>query len=514
MPSLDPPIFEHPEYIQMNRIWETAADVYSGLSTTELKSKYLWRWSGEEPNPVNDPYLERLRNTDLSNHFKFAIHGIAGLLSSFTLLEDVIPSLTAVRENVDLLGNDLQSFLLQQDIWAVRDLASIVLVDVLVRDIDPDALASEVDEPRPFLAAFPLRNVINWRHELIDGVMTLTMLVIRRNIWRAIGDYGNQQVKQYIVYRPGQVETWEQPIDPESKEAGEFGEPIITDMLDANGDPLEQIPYVWYPSLPLPPFNYQVEENIYIEPPLYSLLKLNLSHLRAWSEYLEARRKTNIPVPVVISDRDRDVLKIGTSHFVQIETGGNFFFAEPSGAAMGATLDSIKHTEHAMELASMAFLVNSDSPGQQTATEANLQSARGKSGLQVMADLKASAVQQIGRHWLRYVDPNWRESIEQLPELIDLNTDELTNPVSMSDLKALSDLSLGGTLTPYEVRRQVQHSGVMYDEFQADEMDYGPSAAAPGGNQLNAVEPVPAAEPVPVVEPLPMISDDEDEVLG
>jgi hypothetical protein len=511
MPSLDPPIFEHPEYIQMNRIWETAADVYSGLSTTELKSKYLWRWPGEEPNPVNDPYIERLRNTDLSNHFKFAIHGIAGLLSSFTLLEDVIPSLSAVRENVDLLGNDLQSFLLQQDIWAVRDLASIVLVDVLVRDIDPDALASEVDEPRPFLAAFPLRNVINWRHELIDGVMTLTMLVIRRNIWRAIGDYGNQQIKQYIVYRPGQVETWEQPIDPESQEAGEFGEPLITDMLDANGDPLEQIPYVWYPSLPLPPFNYQVEENIYIEPPLYSLLKLNLSHLRAWSEYLEARRKTNIPVPVVISDRDRDVLKIGTSHFVQIETGGNFFFAEPSGAAMGATLDSIKHTEHAMELASMAFLVNSDSPGQQTATEANLQSARGKSGLQVMADLKASAVQQIGRHWLRYVDPNWRESIEQLPELIDLNTDELTNPISMSDLKALGDLSLGGTLTPYEVRRQVQHSGVMYDEFQADEMDYGPSAATPGGNQLSAVEPVPVA---PAAEPLPMISDDDDEVLG
>lgn len=467
------PVTEHPEYLQMMKIWRRCADIYSGLSTADLKAKYLPRWSGEESNAVYDPYWDRVESTDLTNHFKYAIHGIAGLLSQYTLL-DTIPSLVALQGNVDLRGNDLRAFLLQQDIWAIRDIASLIIVDTVPRNVDDDTLASEEDDVRPYLAAFPLRNVINWREELVDGRPTLTQVVIRRKVWRPSGDYGQQEVIQHIVHRPGEVELWEQVAGEDGGEA-EDG-PTLSDtrpILDAAGEPLQQIPCVWYPSLPCPAFSFQVEDNVYIEPPLYSLLKLNLAHFRATSEFVDARRKTNIPIPVLESDLEHPSLKLGTSHFVQVPQGGRFYFVEPTGSALGMTLESIKHLEQQMETASLAFVINNDSPGTQTATEARLQASRGVSGLQVMADLKVSAVQQIGQHWLRYIDRDWQQKIDDLGDVISLNSEALILPPDSGNIKNLLDLQMAGSITQFELRRQLQHSGVMYDKFDAAIFDRG-----------------------------------------
>jgi hypothetical protein len=492
MPSTHQIAFEHPHYQRMLPQWRKALHVWNGLRDQDVKCLYLPKAAGEMPNGIYDPYLERIRLTEFDNKFKPALQSHAGLLSDFSLLKNTPEAIAQHARNIDNKGHSLKVFLKACDEIAMRDLATVLIVDMpKVENIRSEAERRAI-APRPYVVRYPLRNCINWEFEESNGVEMLTRLVIKRARYRQ-----GQNYLEYLEYRPGQVTVYKSLLDKTGRATGEMmGEGDTSVILDATGKQLSEILFVWYPAVSIDPFAYAQEDDaigsggVFAELPFASLLDLNIKYLRKENEKDHVMFKCNLPQPVmkdpsqVPNVSGGNALTISPNQVINLfHPQADYYYAEPKGTALSQTMQDLQTLKDDMDKAAESFLTGGETF--QTATRSLLDNAQSKSSLRGMIELKEMAVRRLFSHWIKLTYRDYAAKIANDEiggiEISDSVLD-LPQPISVRDL---IDLKTEGSLTDQELRNQLKYSGRLYEEFDPEK------PATMPGMEGRAIAPLP-----------------------
>lgn len=398
------PSFLHPLYLEMREELDLVQDCWADLKAQ--KDKYI----AQEIKEPAQAYRDRLARCAFDNRFTPAIAGYAGLLSDFSLSEDIAPSIEANKENIDLQGNDLHTFWNQCDELALRDAGCGIMVEYPPADPGIQSNADFLQSGRrPYLVAIDRRDIINWDGQYVNGVSRILRATIAERRHYPDGLYGVKEETYYRVLTPGFWRTFQ---------IVESGGKWTAVQIEEGVTSLDIVPLIYYSVSDTKLFQGK--------PPFLNLAKLNIEHFQKRSQLNEVLRKCNLPVPVrkgLIKNatelKNLPPLIIGPNSVLDIPADGDFFFAEPSGSAIAATQADLVKLEAAMDRVSLAFLTGGEV--ERTATEVVLNSAQTQASLRGMARRKASAVEQVFNIWTRYTgEPtsgsiNLNESILQLP---------------------------------------------------------------------------------------------------
>ncbi|MEH2033362.1 MAG: DUF4055 domain-containing protein [Nostoc sp.] len=407
---------------------------------------YLPKEAKEPPQAWSD----RIRRTTFDNRFEPAIKDYAGLLSVFSLNDDVAQSIIDNKNNIDQMGNDIWTFFNEADQYCLRDGWCGVMVEY--PPVDPsidsqgDWLASD---RRPYLVLIDRRDIINWRTAKINGKPTLTQVTIRETRLEPSGDYGEQEVVYYRVLRPGEYFIF-QIIQQANLQQ------LV--LIDQGTTSLASIPLIYYSV---------TESDLFAaKSPFLNLAKLNIEHYQKRSQLNEVLRKCNLPVPVrkglirTVDDLKKvPPLVIGPNSVLDIPSDGDFFFAEPTGVAIAASRDDIKDLDEAMERMTLDFLTSGEH--QRTATEVVLDSTKTSANLKGVSRRKESAVQQIFSLWVQYTGESQGGGISQDESLLSI-------PLTSDQVDKLENLETAGIISHRTLLLLLKAGKVLPRQFDID----------------------------------------------
>lgn len=143
---------------------------------------------------------------------------------------------------------------------------------------------------RPVIKSYLAESIINWRHDIVGGKVTLTKVVLQEEIEEYDGEWGLRCLKQWReVYLnvAGKVEVrlWREDLTSPAENkpkvpvafSGQGGDAVFTTVLRSRGAELTEIPFTFVGS-------YNNDSNI--DPaPLYGLAQINLAHFRNSADY-------------------------------------------------------------------------------------------------------------------------------------------------------------------------------------------------------------------------------------
>ena len=408
---------------------------------------YLPKEAKEPPQAWSD----RIRRTTFDNRFEPAIKDYAGLLSVFSLNDDVAQSIVDNKDNIDQCGNDLWTFFHEADQYCLRDGWCGVMVEY--PPLDPN-INSQADlllsDRRPYLVLIDRRDILNWRTTKINGKPTLSRVTIRETQLEPDGEYGEKEVVYYRVLVPGEYFVF-QIIEGKGNEAQLL-------LVENGTTSLTNIPLVYYSVTESQLFSAKA--------PFLNLAKLNIEHFQKRSQLNEVLRKCNLPVPVVkglvttsAEAKNPPPLVIGPNSVVHLPKDGDLYFAEPSGSAIAASKDDIKDLEAAMERMTLDFLTSGDR--QKTATEVVLDSTKTSANLKGVARRKESAIQQVFKFWVQYTGEVEGGGIAQDEDLLSL-------PLTPEQTDKLESLATQGMISQHTLLLLLQRGKVLPRQFDID----------------------------------------------
>ena len=455
-PTTDPslPSYLHPAYLDMQADLQLVWDVWHELK--DCKQTYLPKEAKEPPQA----YKNRLMRSHFDNRFTPALKGYAGLLTEYGFTDEIAASIELAEQNIDLQGNDLQTFFCNVDELALRDGGCGVLVEYQPEDLSIVSNRDLIESNRrPYLVAIERRNILNWRIEYVNGQPTIAQVTIQHCDRVSDGLFGVRDVTRYRVLTPGYYHVYELIANK-----GTFTKVLI----DEGATSLDEVPLIWY----------SVSDSTWFEPspPFLNLARLNIEHLQKRSSLNEVLHKINLPVPVRKGAKpvpgtnppQMPGLTIGPNSLVDIPETGDFFFAEPTGNAIAATQVDIAKLEASMDRVSLSFLTGGENA--KTATEVVLDTAQTQATIKSMARRKESASQRLFGFWAAYTG-------EPTGGSIDINESVLQVPATPQEVQVILD-AMG-----VQISRELGLRMLLDRRWLPDDTDIE--------KELNAVEPMP-----------------------
>jgi hypothetical protein len=378
----------------------------------------------------SDSYYERRVKMSLFPDFlKPVVQGFAGVLSELTEGADIPPEICALFSDVDLQGTGFEAFMRSCDELAWRDGAVGIFVE----------FTADGDEVRrPYLVPVNRVDLLQAKFEVVGGKAICLRAICCEHVEVAVGLYGSECQTRYRVYEPG-VSRLYQIVEGEGNKifAQLIDERYHTRVQGGKQIPLDSVPLL-----------------------LYSLTSIGVAAVRApcplrplfliqdlWAQigsgYLAMLDRCCIPVPVrtgVVQLNEGDAaapIAIGPGYMMDLPMGGSFAFAEPSGAAAGATRQALVDAESRAALYGLQFLSGGKAA---TATEADLRSTPTRATLQSAATQKESAVQEILDIWSKYLDIEVSDDPEAEGGSMTVNRDMLRSAMDSTFITALSTL--------------------------------------------------------------------------
>jgi hypothetical protein len=420
-------------------------DCWNGLEGKE--KQYIPR---ETKEPVQ-AWQQRIKRTAFINKFEPSVKDYAGLLSVFTLNEDVAESIKAHLDDVDLMGNDIYTFFHEADQLCLRDGWCAILVDF--PKLDPEIQTQEDlnnSDHRPYLVLIERQDINNYRFEYLGGKPALNQVTIQENRIEPDGAFGEKFVTCYRVLRPSEFTIYREIENKGQKTS------LIT---DEGATTLDRIPLVYYSVTESKPFAAKA--------PFLNLVKLNIEHHQKRSQLNEVIRKCNLPVPVrkgLIRNPSDSLnlppLTIGPNSIVDIPAEGDFYFAEPTGVAIGDSRKDIEYLEAAMDRMTLDFLTSGQH--QKTATEVLLDSAKTSANLKGVARRKESAIQQVFDLWIQYTGEETGGSIVMDESILQM-------PISPEQIDKLESLASQGLISQKMLLLLLQRGKILPRDVDIDE---------------------------------------------
>ena len=291
----------------------------------------------KRPKEAELDWQARRDEADFFPAFSTALEAYVGKpLGSPIVVTDAPASVESALENVDLQGNDFDSFMRPVFKAALRDGVTWIVADY---HQVPAGLTLEQERAlgaRPYLVHVPLENVIDCRSEVTaSGLHRCVQFRYKECVSVPSGRWGTAEVERIRVLEPGMVEVWE-------KQKGLDGETVWVMLPDLSG-PV---------SMPEVMMNCLVPDQdswCKGEPPLEALAWLNVAH---WQSSSYQRSILNVArVPLLAADED---LRQDTNAPIDIGVKGlitgfkGLKYVEHTGAAIAAGVADILALEDRM----------------------------------------------------------------------------------------------------------------------------------------------------------------------
>lgn len=344
------PNYECAGYANQMPDYNLVNDCYSGTRIIREKS---FQYLPQEPAERDENYAVRLARAVFWNAFRRTVQGLVGMVfrKNPQVASDVAPQITDHLENIDLQGAHFDVFSKEVFTAQVRDGHTFVLIDM------PPALeagatrADEIDR-RPYWIHYKKNQIINWRTEQQDGALVLIQVTIRECVTEPDGDYGEVDVVQYRVLKPGSWTVYRED------ESGNFN------VYDEGTTSLDVIPLV--------EFNGSRTGYFQSDPRLLAVAYENLRLYRLQSDLDHIMHICNVPILKIVGrSNPKDPIMISVNTGFDVPIGGDVAYVEHAGRAIPAAQEEIERSKGNMAALGLAMLVRK-SRVQQTATQSVL----------------------------------------------------------------------------------------------------------------------------------------------
>lgn len=375
------PDYWHPYYREIEPTLEYLKDMYEGRRRwigddwSIVDSEKALRYLPKAKSQDNASYLEQLSQSVFVRFFRDAIEkDIASLLTDFDLTEDA-DWFENYAENVDLLGNNLNSFVKQWVALSVRDGSAFVLVD-----------RPNLEQP-PYFLLLERSQIVNWRFDGSD----LDLVVYRQDELKPSGDFGLTEWESYTVLRRGGSYQIYERQKRKSFDINSRADEILSSDMELTREGtygLREIPLVGLSLNSHIPFT--------ATPPLVDFADLNLAHYQVWSGY---RTTINYLEPTLLAKELQSYPPDEPSQQKFLTVGARVTlwnldaeWMEPTGTGVFPKKDCLALIEATMQKMVVSFFSGGAT---KTATEVELDAAQSEATLSGYAVQLESAVQSL-----------------------------------------------------------------------------------------------------------------------
>ena len=426
------------------------------------------------PREADESYDVRLSKAVLSPFYKRLELLLAGMLTRKPVrLTDVSDQVTEQLFDVDLQGNDLQTWLFNTARIALRYGHVGVLVDA------PRA----GENGRPYWITISPRELLGWRTEVADGQQRLTMLRIAETVTVPDGKYGEKDVERVRVLTPGAYEIHEKD------EKGDYK------IVDEGRTSLSEIPFaVAYAN------RTGVMESI---PPLDDIAELNLQHYQVSSDLSNILSVSAIPLLAIYGfPQSAEEISAGPSEALALPETARSEYIEPSGNSFDAQFKQLEQIENKINGLGLAAVLGAKLVGE-SAEAKRIDRSQGDSTMMVIAQQMQDLIDNCLRFHAQYLQ-------EPVAGSSQVNRDFMGQRLEPQEIQALLQLYTAGTITQDTLLNELANGDVLSEDFDIEEEI---EATQSGGMiEMQQPEPEPAPETeatMPEAEP-----EAEDELAG
>ena len=427
----------------------------------------------QEPREQDISYDARLLRSVLAPYYVRLERMLAGMLTRKPVRLDDVPDV--IREqlfDVDLQGNDLQTFLFAVSRVCIRYGHVGVLVDA----------PAAGQNGRPYWVTYTPRDILGWRTELKDGKQELTQLRLAEKIIVPDGLYGEKQVEQVRVLTPGAFEIHQKD------QKGDF---II---VDEGRTSLSEIPFsVAYSN------RMGVLESL---PPLADIAELNLQHYQVQSDLSNQLHISAVPMLALFGfPAAAEEISAGPGEAMALPEGSDAKYIEPAGNSYDAQFRQLDRIAEQINALGLASILGSKLSAE-TAEAKRIDRSQGDSTMMVVAQQMQDLIDNCLRFHAEYMQERTAGS-----SLV--NRDFMGIRLDPQEIQALLQLYTAGTITQETLLLQLEAGEVLGDDFDVEQE----IEATQAGGLIEMDQPEPRqqqAEDVTMPEAAPEQSDELD----
>jgi len=435
-------------WANMEPHWELLEALQGGtFAIRKGHRKYL----PQEPREQDLSYDVRLQRSVCSPYTIRIERMLAGMLTRKPVrLDDVTDQIREQLFDVDLQGNDLQSWLFSTSRICLRYGHVGVLVDA------PKA----GENGRPYWATYDPRSIIGWRSDLKDGKQELTQLRLSEKILVPDGLYGEKQVEQVRVLTPGAFEIFQKD------QKGDFR------VVDEGTTSLSKIPFsVAYSN------RTGVLESF---PPLADIAELNLQHYQVQSDLSNQLHISAVPLLALFGfPQSAEEISAGPGEAFALPSDARAEFIEPAGNSYDAQFRRLDQIVEQINELGLAAVMGAKLSAE-TAESKRIDRSQGDATMMQVAMQMQDLIDNCLRFHADYLQESQAGS-----SLV--NRDFMGARLEPQEIQALLQLYTAGTVTQETLLLQLEAGEVLGDDFDVEaELE-----ATQAGGLLETPQPVP-----------------------
>jgi len=408
----------------------------------------------QEPRELDEAYDNRLQRSVLAPYYVRLERMLAGMLTRKPVrLDDVTDQIREQLFDVDLQGNDLQTWLYNTSRICIRYGHVGVLVDA----------PKSGDTGRPYWISYSPRDVLGFRAELADGQQKLTQLRLSEKIVVPDGLYGEKQVEQVRVLTPGAFEIFQKD------QKGDFR------VVDEGTTSLSEIPFsVAYSN------RIGVLESF---PPLADIAELNLQHYQVQSDLGNQLHISAVPMLALFGfPAAAEEISAGPGEALALPEGASANYIEPAGNSYDAQFRRLDQIVSQINDLGLAAVMGAKLAAE-TAESKRIDRSQGDSTMMVLAQQMQDMIDNCLRFHADYLQESQAGS-----SLV--NRDFMGARLEPQEIQALLQLYTAGTVTQETLLLQLEAGEVLGDDFDVEaELE-----ATQAGGLLETPQPVPEQE--------------------
>ncbi len=325
---------QHVDYQKNLCLWARIDDVVSGQDSVKAKGEvYLPKVSSKQKNTKYEVYKSNAYFLEATGR---TIDGLLGLVFRRAPATELPTALQGLKDNATLSGIPWNDFCQQ----VVEGVLSKARYGVLVE--------YSQERARPFVRGYEAEDIINWRCEILNGVETLSLVVLRE-VEDEISEDGFEvtQCYRYRVLRLLEG-VYTQSVycqaKTEDNQESTYWEETEISTPSVRGKFLTEIPFVFFGPKNLTPY---IEKS-----PVLPLVNANLAHYRRWAEWSLGLRMVALPTPYVTgyqSPEGSEPQEIGPDVMLEYpDPNAHVGMMEVSGAGLGLIRQDLKDLESHM----------------------------------------------------------------------------------------------------------------------------------------------------------------------
>jgi hypothetical protein len=408
----------------------------------------------QEPRELDEAYDNRLQRSVLAPYYVRLERMLAGMLTRKPVrLDDVTDQIREQLFDVDLQGNDLQSWLYSTARLCIRYGHVGVLVDA----------PKSGETGRPYWISYSPRDILGFRTELSNGAQKLSQLRLFEKVVVADGLYGEKQVEQVRVLTPGAFEIFQKD------EKGDFR------VVDEGTTSLSEIPFsVAYSN------RIGVLESF---PPLADIAELNLQHYQVQSDLGNQLHISAVPMLALFGfPAAAEEISAGPGEALALPEGASASYIEPAGNSYDAQFRRLDQIVSQINDLGLAAVMGAKLAAE-TAESKRIDRSQGDSTMMVLAQQMQDMIDNCLRFHADYLQESQAGS-----SLV--NRDFMGARLEPQEIQALLQLYTAGTVTQETLLLQLEAGEVLGDDFDVEaELE-----ATQAGGLLETSQPVPEQE--------------------